>query len=69
MRLIPPSNSKPNLLAELAATIAGASLGLAVGTFLWLHTGDALWLILAPLFALAALGILNDRSSTWAIRH
>jgi len=69
MRLIPPSNSKPNLLAELAATTAGASLGLAVGALLWLHTGDPLWLVLAPLFALAALGILNERPSTWATRH
>ena len=64
MRLIPPHDSKPSRLAEVAATIAGASLGLTVGTLLWWLTDDALWFVLAPVFALAALGVLGERPST-----
>ena len=68
MRLIPPNGTKPSRLAEVATTIAGASLGTAVGGLLWWLTGDALWMILAPLFALAVLGVLSEHPPTRAIR-
>lgn len=68
MRLIPPSGTKLSRLAQVTATVAGASLGPAVGALLWWLTGDALWMVLAPLFALAFLGVLNERPPTRAIR-
>jgi hypothetical protein len=60
MRLIPPVERKPSRLAEASATIAGASLGLGVGALFWWLTSDPLWFVLAPVFALAALGILGE---------
>lgn len=68
MRLIPPSGTKPSRLAEAAATIAGASLGPAVGALLWWLTGDALWMVVAPLFALAVLGVLSEHPPRRIIR-